>query len=106
MPRQQTTRGYMDFVLPLMRTAGPRSPLTYAFGACAYAALGNRPHVRKTDVTLSAVVHYQRALKALQTSLNDKEAAKSDATLSAVLLLALYEVCLFAPVASHRGDSL
>lgn len=85
----------MDFVLPLMKSAGPRSPLAYAFGACAYAALGNRPHVRKTDITLSAIVQYQRALQALQTSLKDKEAAKSDATLCAVLLLAMYEVCPF-----------
>lgn len=110
VPRQEESRGYMDFVLPLMRTAGPKSPLAYAFGACAYAALGNRPHVRKTDVTLSGVMQYQRALQALQTSLNDKEAAKSDATLSAVLLMALYEVRLFAPLRrtgpSHRDRDI
>ncbi|MBE3049965.1 hypothetical protein IMZ48_47190 [Candidatus Bathyarchaeota archaeon] len=92
VPRQETSRGYMDFVLPLMRMAGPGSPLAYAFGACAYAALGNRPNVRMSDVTLRAVVQYHRALQALQASLNDKEASKSDATLCAVLLLALYEV--------------
>lgn len=82
----------MDFVLPLMKKAGPRSPLAYAFGACAYAALGNRPNVKEADVTLSAVMQYHRALQALQASLNDKVASKSDATLCAVLLLALYEV--------------
>ena len=92
VPRRETTRGYMDFVLPLMKAEGPRSALAYAFGACAYATLGNRPHVRKTEVTLSAVVQYQSALQALQASLADKEAAKSDATLCTVLLLALYEV--------------
>lgn len=105
VPRQETSRGYMDFVLPLMKQAGPRSPLAYAFGACAYAALGNRPHVKMGDVTLSAVVQYHRALQALQASLKDKEASKSDATLCAVLLLALYEVCpltrLPVVVASH-----
>lgn len=92
VPRQESSRGYMDFVLPLMKVEGPGSPLAHAFGACAYAALGNKPNVKSSEVTVGAVVQYHRALQALQASLNDPVKSKSDATLCAVLLLAMYEV--------------
>lgn len=94
----------MDFVLPLMKTEGPQSPLAYAFSACAYAALGNRPNVRVNDVTLAAIVQYHRALQALQVSLNDKDASRSDATVCAVLLLAMYEVCPWANTCMHATN--
>ncbi|CAI4215658.1 unnamed protein product [Parascedosporium putredinis] len=78
VPRQDGTRGFMHFIIPLVKTEAPDSPIVHAFSACAYASLGNRPN-------------YHRALKSLRATLTDKEAAKSDATLCAVLLLALYE---------------
>jgi hypothetical protein len=93
VPRQDGSRGFLDFVIPLTKEAGPRSPLAYAFGACAYAALGNRPNVNVSKITLQAVAQYHQALQALQAALQDDVSSKSDATLCAVLLLALYEVC-------------
>lgn len=93
VPRQESSRGYMDFVLPLMKMEGPGSPLAHAFGACAYAALGNRPNVKCSEITVGAVVQYHRALQAMQASLNDPVKSRSDATLCTVLLLAMYEVC-------------
>ncbi|SPO01336.1 related to negative acting factor [Cephalotrichum gorgonifer] len=96
VPRKDSSRGYLHFVLPLMKIVGPKSPLAYAFGACAYASLGNRPNVNMSEITLRAVFNYHRALQALQRTLEDPEASKSDATLCAVLLLCLYEHITYA----------
>ena len=92
VPHQDGSRGFMHFVIPLMKAAGPESPIAHAFSACAYASLGNRPNVRGKQIPLQAIVQYHRALKSLRLTLADKEASTSDATLCAVLLLALYEV--------------
>jgi hypothetical protein len=93
VPRQDGTRGFMEFVLPLMKGEGPNGPLSHAFKACAYATLGNRPNAVASGIAEQAIGKYQDALRSIQSVLQDPEESKSDATLAAVLLLGLYEVC-------------
>jgi hypothetical protein len=92
VPRQDGTRGFMDFVIPLMRSESSNHPLAHAFNACAYASLGNRPNAAASGLKDIAIIKYQQALESIQVVLKDPDASKSDATLTAVLLLALYEV--------------
>jgi hypothetical protein len=44
VPETGTMRGYLDFVLPLMKTNKPSRSLVQAFSAVAFAALGTRPN--------------------------------------------------------------
>ena len=92
IPRQGSTRGFMDYLIPLMKVEPPNSHLQFAFNACALASLGNRVSANGINFRDRAYVEYTRALSATNTALRDPEASKTDAVLAAVLLLGMFEV--------------
>lgn len=88
IPQDDVTRGYMEFVVPMINAPAPH--FKYAFDACALASLGNRVgpgnNFEKESLGL-----YTKALSATFAALKDPKHATSDATLGAVLLLGLFE---------------
>ncbi|KAI0836164.1 hypothetical protein F5Y06DRAFT_111027 [Hypoxylon sp. FL0890] len=89
VPREGSTRGFMDFVIPLMKLE-PRSHLQHAFNACAMAFLNNRGGMggRFAD---QALLEYTKALNGTNNALRNPDTQLADSTLAAVLLLGLFE---------------
>lgn len=94
VPREGSTRGFMGFLLPLMKSEGQNSHLQHAFNACALANLGNRVKSNDEDLPDKALSEYTKALAATHSALTDPDTYKSDASIATVLLLGLYEVSL------------
>lgn len=90
IPRQGSTRGFMDFLIPLLKSEGPESHLQHAFNACAMALLNNRAQSRNNFIA-KALNEHTMALKGTNAALRDPEQQKADSTLGAVLLLGLFE---------------
>lgn len=90
LPGIEGRRGFLDFLLPLLRNEPPDSHLSVSFKAVALAAFGNRPNSKKLLVQASS--EYSRALSSTNTALANPVMQKSDQTLAAVLLLGLFEV--------------
>lgn len=90
VPEAGTMRGYLDFVLPLLKKQNPQTALSYAFSAATLAALATRPNSKALSST--ADVWYLKALKEINTALKDPKTASSDATLASVMLMANFEV--------------
>lgn len=94
VPRQGSTRGFMDYLVPLMRSEPTNSHLQHAFQACSMAHLGNRVRSTSEDIPNKALSEYTKALSATHMALQDPKMSQTDGTLAAVLLLGLYEVSL------------
>jgi hypothetical protein len=90
MPKQGTTRGYMDFLPQLLGTESTMKHFKYAFDACALASLNNRVG-SGADFAANAIGTYTKALAATQEALRTPELAQRDSTLAAILLLGLFE---------------
>ncbi|PHH81230.1 hypothetical protein CDD83_3636 [Cordyceps sp. RAO-2017] len=90
VPHQGSVRGFMEFLIPLLK--GDRVPhhFKYAFDACALASLNNRVGTGN-DFEKEALGKYTKALSATFSALRDPDIAKNDATLASVLLLGLFE---------------
>lgn len=92
IPRQGSTRGFLDFVVPLLRQEeGGDLHLRHAFAACALAHLNNRVNAGEQRIGEKALLAYTKALNSTNTALRDPEAQKADGTLAAILLLGLFE---------------
>ncbi|KAI1135457.1 hypothetical protein F5Y05DRAFT_416133 [Hypoxylon sp. FL0543] len=89
IPREGTTRGFMDFIIPLLKQE-PRGHLQHAFNACSMALLNNRGGTggRFAD---KALQEYTKALNGTNTALRNPDTQLTDSTLAAVLLLGLFE---------------
>lgn len=90
MPRENSTRGYLDCLIPMIKTEEPGGHLSIAFTAVGLAALGNRPHSKRLLPLAGA--KYAQALNLTNAALRDPVKAKTDQTLASVLLLGLFEV--------------
>lgn len=90
MPQAGSTRGFLDFLVPLLATEGANSHLQHAFNACSMALLNNRASSRNNFAD-QALNEYTQALKGTNVALRDPEAQKADSTLAAVILLGLFE---------------
>ncbi|KAI1751086.1 hypothetical protein F4782DRAFT_203358 [Xylaria castorea] len=90
MPKDGSTSGHLDFVLPLLKQAGPDSHIQHAFNACAMTFLNNR-RAGGAGYWDKALSEYSIALTRTNAALRDKESQQSDATLAAVLLLGMFE---------------
>jgi hypothetical protein len=86
------SRGFWDYIIPLMNTESSNSVLKFAFNAVSLAALGNRPNAKQ--LLVKAETAYARAISEVNQALRDPRRQTSDSTLSSVLLLGLFEVCL------------
>ncbi|KAM4065043.1 fungal specific transcription factor [Hirsutella rhossiliensis] len=92
IPRQgfTATRGWLEFVLPLLKQEPPIPHFKHAFNACAMASLNNRVGTGN-DFERQALGHYTKALATTFTALRDPDMVKQDATLASILLLSLFE---------------
>ncbi|PSR85470.1 hypothetical protein BD289DRAFT_482697 [Coniella lustricola] len=91
VPRQGSTRGFMDYLLPLIQKERSSSHFQCAFNACSLAHLGNRVRSEAKDLPNLALNEYTKALATTHTALQDPVLSETDGTLAAVLLLGLYE---------------
>jgi len=92
VPRRGNGRGYMDYLVPLLKTESPSSTFVHAFQACAFASMGNRVLSNGIDLNERGLSEYTKALAATHVALKDPELSKADGTLAAVLLLGFFEV--------------
>ncbi|KAK3944460.1 hypothetical protein QBC46DRAFT_440767 [Diplogelasinospora grovesii] len=92
MPRGEGPYGYMEYLVPLLRTEMPgRSALQHAFNACGLAALGNKVTSERVNFSELSLKEHSQALVRTHEALGNPATANSDATLAAVLLLCLFE---------------
>ncbi|TPX09621.1 uncharacterized protein E0L32_009222 [Thyridium curvatum] len=91
VPRQGSTRGFMDYLIPLLKQQPVDSPVHRAFNACAIASLGNRVASEAFDFEGKALGEYVKALSATHAAIKDPVLSKDDGVLAAVLLLGLFE---------------
>ncbi|KAK0651168.1 hypothetical protein B0T16DRAFT_426125 [Cercophora newfieldiana] len=86
-----TPHGFMEYLVPLLETTLPDSALSYAFNACAFAALGNRVNAGNVDFAALSLKQHTNALMRTHVALGNPATSNTDATLASVLLLSLYE---------------
>ncbi|KAG4436391.1 hypothetical protein IFR05_008114 [Cadophora sp. M221] len=100
-PRLES-RGYFDFIMPMLKTESANSHLSLAFSAVAMASLANRPNTRGQRMLFSqAIGQYAKALKATNLALQTPVHQKTDATLAAILMLGFFET-----VASEKSNAM
>ncbi|KAM0205960.1 hypothetical protein ACHAPQ_001858 [Fusarium lateritium] len=90
LPSHDNTRGWMEFVVPLLKSEQSAPHFKLAFDACAMASLGNRVGPG-CNFESKALGSYTKALSATFIALKDPVLSKEDSTLAAVLLLGLFE---------------
>jgi len=91
LPQQaESTRGYLEYLVPLYNRARPSSVLHLATTAVAIATCGQYPG--RQQLLREAVATYGRAIKKLHADLQDPVLKKSDETVLAILMFSLYEV--------------
>lgn len=91
MPKPGCTRGFLDYLVPLLKQEDQQNHLQHAFNACSLALLNNR-ECPNSKLGEKALGEYSKALSGTNAALRDVEAQKADSTLAAVLLLGMFEV--------------
>lgn len=91
-PSVSSTRGFMDYLIPVMKNDPRASHLQFAFNACALASLGNRVNSIGIDFHERSFAEYVKALQATNAAIRDPKKSTSDSLLAAVLLLSMFEV--------------
>lgn len=94
LPQHGATRGFLDYLVPMIKSDSPNSTLGTCLKAVTLASLGNRPHAK--PLLMPAVEQYNRALQQVNLALRDPLSQKTDQTLASVLLLGLFEVSVVA----------
>ena len=92
IPEEGTMRGYLDFLIPLLKKPKPDPSFILAFTAVGFAALGGRPNSK--SLLPKADFFYVKALKQINVALQNPKKSTDDATLAAVLLLSVFEVSI------------
>jgi hypothetical protein len=91
LPQQaESTRGFLEYLVPLYNKARNSSVLHLATTAVAMATCGQYPG--RQDLLREAVSTYGRALKKLNDDLKNPVMSRSDETVLAILMFSLYEV--------------
>jgi hypothetical protein len=99
LPQQaESTRGYLEYLVPLYNRARPSSVLHLATTAVAMATCGQYPG--RHELLREAVTTYGQALKKLNDDLKDPEMSKADETVLAILMFSLYEVSSMAALST------
>lgn len=91
MPQKECSIGHLDFILPLLEREDTDSHIHHAFKACSMAFLHNRGGAA-VKVWDTALQEYSMALARTNAALRDARQQQTDATLSAVILLGMFEV--------------
>ncbi|KAB8290044.1 hypothetical protein EYC80_010370 [Monilinia laxa] len=89
LPRGRTSKGNLDFIIPIVFGGSTKTTLDLALNAVAYVAFANQPNAKK--LLPLADSKYVMALNQINKDLQDAEKAKQDSTLAAVFLLSFYE---------------
>lgn len=84
--------GYLDFLPRLYGNCTVNSLLPVALLAAAYANMAQK--LDRQDIAIKAMSHYRKALKVAYTVLSERLETTSDTTMTAIMLLGLYEVSL------------
>ncbi|KAH7080762.1 hypothetical protein FB567DRAFT_531691 [Paraphoma chrysanthemicola] len=93
LPQQaESTRGFLEYLVPLYNKARSSSVLHLATKAVAMATCGQYPG--RQDLLRDAVSTYGKALKKLNDDLKDPAMSKSDETVIAILMFSLYETIM------------
>ena len=92
IPQSGCSRGYFDFLAPMIMAEEPDSHLSVAFSAVALASLANRPNSKSSGLMQQAISQYAKALKAINSALQNPLHQKSDQTLAAIVMLGFFEV--------------
>ena len=79
-------------ILMIPVVLAPSKSLEFAAFALVTARLGRKSPVPDQNLTQTSLQLYNQSLKAVQRALNDRQQMSTDDTLSACMLLALYEV--------------
>lgn len=91
-PQSGSSRGYFDFLAPMIKAEEPDSHLSVAFSAVALASLANRPNSRSSELMHQAIGQYTKALKAINAALQSPVNQKTDQTLASIVMLGFFEV--------------
>ncbi|KAL6707859.1 hypothetical protein ACN47E_003759 [Coniothyrium glycines] len=93
LPQQaESTRGYLEYLVPLYNCALPSSVLHLATTAVALGVCGQYPG--RQVLLRDAVSTYGKAIKMLNDDLKDAAKSKSDETVLAILMFSLYETIM------------
>ncbi|KOS18148.1 Uncharacterized protein ESCO_002595 [Escovopsis weberi] len=90
IPQQGSTRGFLEYVVPILTEGHVSAPFKQAFDACALATLANHLSLA-ADLEKRALQKYTQALSLVSRALRNPESRLQDSTLAAVLLLGLFE---------------
>ncbi|CAH0015831.1 unnamed protein product [Clonostachys rhizophaga] len=90
VPRQGSTRGFMEYLVPMLKAESYPQHFRLAFDACALASLGNRVGAG-VNIRNMALARYTKALASTYQALRHPELSKQDSTLASILLLGLFE---------------
>lgn len=82
--------GWLDFLPDLFERYPQSSALNNAVCAAAYANMAQK--MDNTALALESVSFYRKSLETVNNSLSDPKTATSDVTMTAVILLGIYEV--------------
>lgn len=87
--------GYLDFLPALYAQTSEDSCLGASVLAASYANLGKR--IERKDLALKASHFYQSSLEAITAAISSPQLATSDMTMTAIILLGVYEVSTLLP---------
>jgi hypothetical protein len=90
-PQDATSRGWFDFLVPLIKTENRESHFSVAFSAVAMASLANRPSAKGRGLMPQAIGLYAKALKQINLALQNPAQQKQDSTVASILLLGFFE---------------
>lgn len=82
--------GWLNFLPQMYQQSTETSLIHHAVCTAAYANLARKSE--RPDISIRAMSHYCSSLDIVKSSLHDKLAATSDAMITAVMLMFLYEV--------------
>ncbi|KAK6586331.1 hypothetical protein PZA11_001388 [Diplocarpon coronariae] len=89
IPEAGPSKGYLGFIIPLLRSQSSSKCLPLAFSAVAFAALAS---YQKSAVSIpKAQMTYLEALKEIKVALRDPQQSLDDSVIASVLLLAKFE---------------
>jgi hypothetical protein len=90
-PQDPSSRGWFDFLVPLIKSESSESHLSVAFSAVALASLANKPNVKSSGLMPKAIKLYTKALKQVNLALQNPAQQKLDSTVASILLLGFFE---------------
>jgi hypothetical protein len=80
----------LQFLQPLVNKVETNETFRFAFEAVSMAAIASRPN--SGAIVPLARVYYNKALRQIAQTVQDKEKSKEDQTLASIILMIIYEV--------------